>query len=105
VPRHLKKFIDFYKLKLPRYPQDTTICFDFSAMAPGRNPISARSALDYKIANKDKRKQFHIQQKKAKDVLRREVRFTRKKEESKNPKLKEARHARNKPQTIDSKRT
>ncbi|KAF2425773.1 Brix-domain-containing protein [Tothia fuscella] len=74
-------------------------------MAVGRKPISARSALSYKVANKDRRKQFHIQQKKAKDSLQRELRNARKKEENKNPKLKEERRVRNKPKTIDTKRT
>jgi ribosome production factor 1 len=74
-------------------------------MAAGKGPLNPKHALTFKTANKDRRKQFHIQQKKARDVLKREERFRRKKEEAKNPRLREERHARNVPHTIDSKRT
>jgi ribosome production factor 1 len=67
--------------------------------------ISAKFALPYKSANKDRRKQFHIKQKKARDAIQREERFERKKAEARDPALKEARLRQNVPQTIDSKRT
>ncbi|QDS70360.1 hypothetical protein FKW77_009034 [Venturia effusa] len=66
--------------------------------------INPKSALPYKSANKDRRRDFHIKQKKARDQLQREKRFARKKLEDKNPELREARLAANKPITIDSKR-
>lgn len=66
--------------------------------------INPKSALPYKSANKDRRRDFHIKQKKARDQLQREKRFARKKLEDKNPELRELRLAANKPITIDSKR-
>jgi ribosome production factor 1 len=65
---------------------------------------SAKSALTYKSANKDRRKQFHVEQKQARDSIKRDERFRRKREEDKNPELREERLAKNKPHTIDSKR-
>ena len=73
-------------------------------MPKGKN-ISAKFALPYQSANKDRRRQFHIKQKKTRDTLQREERFARKKEEARNPRLREERLRRNVPQTIDSKRT
>lgn len=66
--------------------------------------INPKSALPYKSANKDRRRDFHIKQKKARDQLQREKRFARKKLEDKNPELREARLAANKPLTIEAKR-
>ncbi|KIW09415.1 uncharacterized protein PV09_00305 [Verruconis gallopava] len=71
---------------------------------PKKN-ISAKFALPYQSANKDRRKQFHIKQKKARDVLKREERFARKKEEARDPRLREERLRTNVPKTIDLKRT
>lgn len=71
---------------------------------PSQKGISSKSALPYKSANKDRRKDYHIKQKKARDSIKREERFARKKLEDKNPELKEARLKRNVPITIDSKR-
>lgn len=70
-----------------------------------KSGISAKFALPYQSANKDRRKQFHIKQKKVRDSQRREERFSRKKEENLQPKLREERLRRNVPRTIDSKRT
>lgn len=66
--------------------------------------INPKSALPYKSANKDRRRDFHIKQKKARDQLQREKRFARKKLEDKNPELRDLRLAANKPITIESKR-
>jgi ribosome production factor 1 len=68
-------------------------------------PVNPKHLLSFRTANKNRRQQFNIQQKKARDVLKREERFRRKKEEGKSPRLREERLARNVPQTIDSKRT
>ncbi|GES66955.1 RNA processing factor 1 [Aspergillus terreus] len=57
-----------------------------------------------KPANKLRRQMLHVRRKKAKDAARRAERFGRKKEEAKNPKLKEERLKRNIPLTIDRKR-
>ncbi|KAK2749867.1 hypothetical protein FQN57_005283 [Myotisia sp. PD_48] len=66
------------------------------------NPQSA--ALEYKATNKLKRQELHIQRKKLKDEHTRAVRFARKKEEAKNPKLKAERLKRNVPLTLERKR-
>lgn len=59
---------------------------------------------DFKTGNKQKRQLVHIKRKRAKDSLRRAQRFGTKKEEAKNPKLKEERLKRNVPLTLDRKR-
>ena len=66
---------------------------------------SSRAAYGYTSANKDRRKVFHVRQKKARDVISRDEKFRRKREEEKNPSLREERLAKNKPKTLDSKRT
>lgn len=66
--------------------------------------LPAKAALGYKSANKDRRKKFHIEQKQARDSTRRQERFARKREEDKNPELREQRRAANKPHTQDGKR-
>ncbi|BCS03917.1 rRNA-binding ribosome biosynthesis protein RPF1 [Aspergillus luchuensis] len=60
--------------------------------------------LDAKPRNKIQRKLLHIKRKRAKDSSRRAERYAFKKEEAKNPKLKEERLKRNIPLTIDRKR-
>jgi ribosome production factor 1 len=57
-----------------------------------------------KSANKLKRKEIFVQHKKAKGKDRREERFRRRKEESRDPALKAARLANNKTRTLDQKR-
>ncbi|KAJ5095105.1 RNA processing factor 1 [Penicillium argentinense] len=67
----------------------------------GRPPPGAG---DQKPANKMRRKFQHIKRKRAKDSERRAERYAFKKEEAKNPKLKEERLRRNIPLTLDRKR-
>jgi len=66
--------------------------------------ISDKASLPFKTGNKLKRQSLHIKQKRAKDSLRRAERFGRKKEEGKNPRLREERLRRNVPLTLDRKR-
>lgn len=66
--------------------------------------LSDKAALPFKTSNKLKRQDLHIKQKRARDALTRAERFARKKEEAKNPKLKEERLRRNVPHTLDRKR-
>ena len=66
--------------------------------------LSDKHALPFKTGNKLKRQDLHVKRKKATDILRREARFERKKEEAKNPRLREERLRRNVPATIDRKR-
>ncbi|KAL4926095.1 rRNA-binding ribosome biosynthesis protein RPF1 [Aspergillus undulatus] len=67
-----------------------------------RPPSSA--IMDFKTKNKQKRQLLHIKRKRAKDSARRAHRFGVKKEEAKNPKLKEERLKRNIPLTLERKR-
>lgn len=67
-------------------------------------PVSAKHALPFRSGNKFKRQDLHVKQKKARDSLRRDERFTRKREEDRDPELRRARLARNIPHTIDRKR-
>ncbi|WYZ40077.1 hypothetical protein EsH8_IV_000418 [Colletotrichum jinshuiense] len=62
------------------------------------------ASLSAKTANKLKRKELYVLQKKEKDKSQREKRFRRKKEEDKDPELRAERLAKNKPRTLDSKR-
>ena len=57
-----------------------------------------------KIANKLKRQQQHLKRKKQLESTKRDERLKRRRTEDKNPQLREARRARNRPATLDSKR-
>ncbi|KAJ5080978.1 Anticodon-binding [Penicillium angulare] len=59
---------------------------------------------DIKPANKQRRQMMHIKRKRAKDSERRAERYGFKREEAKNPKLKEQRLKQNIPLTLDRKR-
>ncbi|OJJ96739.1 hypothetical protein ASPACDRAFT_124534 [Aspergillus aculeatus ATCC 16872] len=62
------------------------------------------ASLEIKPRNKLRRQMLHIKRKRAKDSARRTERYAFKKEEAKNPRLKEERLKRNIPLTIDRKR-
>lgn len=66
--------------------------------------LSDKAALPFKTANKQRRQDLHLKQKRARDALKRAERFSRKKQEEKNPKLKADRLRRNVPATLDKKR-
>ncbi|OLN87852.1 Ribosome production factor 1 [Colletotrichum chlorophyti] len=68
---------------------------------PGK---SLGASLTKTTSNKLKRQELYVLRKKEKDKAQREMRFRRKKEEDKDPELRAQRLARNKPQTLDSKR-
>ncbi|KAF7537713.1 hypothetical protein G7Z17_g12801 [Cylindrodendrum hubeiense] len=68
-------------------------------MAGTKAPVQA-----LKAANKLKRRELFVEHKKTVDKERREMRYRRKKEEDREPELKEARLAKRKPITIDQKR-
>ena len=67
-------------------------------------PPSAKSTLPFKTGNKLKRQDLHVKQKRARDSIRRDERFGRKREEDRDPRLRAERLARNVPTTIDKKR-
>ncbi|EPQ64775.1 Bgt-1769 [Blumeria graminis f. sp. tritici] len=66
---------------------------------------SSKATLPFRVANKLRRQDLHMKQKKARESLRRDERFKRKREEDSNPKLRKERLIRNIPHTIDNKRT
>ncbi|EXJ80532.1 hypothetical protein A1O1_08678 [Capronia coronata CBS 617.96] len=66
--------------------------------------LSDKAALPFRTSNKQKRQDLHVKQKRARDALKRAERFSRKKQEAKNPKLREERLRRNVPVTLDKKR-
>jgi ribosome production factor 1 len=65
---------------------------------------SPKASLPFKTDNKFRRQDLHVKQKKARDSLRRDERFRRKREEDRDPELRRERLARNVPHTIDKKR-
>ena len=66
--------------------------------------VSDKALLPFKTANKQRRQALHIKRMRARDSTRREERFGRKKEEAKEPRLREERLRRNVPLTLDRKR-
>ncbi|KAK0753310.1 anticodon-binding protein [Schizothecium vesticola] len=62
------------------------------------------SSLSLKTANKQRRKQMYIEDKKIAGKQRHEERHRRRKEEAKNPELRDERLAKNQPASIDKKR-
>ncbi len=66
--------------------------------------LSEKATLPFKTSNKLKRQSLHIKQKRAKDSLKRAQRFGIKKDEAKDPRLREERLRRNVPLTLDRKR-
>ena len=66
--------------------------------------LSSKAALPFKTANKYKRENLHINRKKAQDKAQRDVRFRRRREEDKDPRLREERIKQNVPLTLERKR-
>lgn len=75
-----------------------------SEMPSGKFKPSAKSALPFKVRNKAKRQSLHINRKKALDSARRDERLRRRREEDKDPRLREERLKRNIPLTLERKR-
>jgi ribosome production factor 1 len=67
--------------------------------------LSPKAGLPFKTANKHKRQDLHVKQKKARENTRRDERFRRRREEDKNPSMREDRIKRNIPLTLERKRT
>ena len=73
-------------------------------MASKKLKLSPKASLPFRTANKHKRQDLHIKQKKARENTRRDERFRRRREEDKDPSLREERIHRNVPLTLDRKR-
>lgn len=73
-------------------------------MASKKLKPSPKASLPFKTANKEKRQALHVKQKRARDSITRDERFQRKREEDKDPRLKQDRLKRNIPLTLERKR-
>ena len=73
-------------------------------MASKKFKLSPKASLPFKTANKQKREDLHINRKKAQDNIQRDLRFRRRREEDKNPKLRQERVKQNVPLTLERKR-
>ena len=73
-------------------------------MASKKFKPSPKASLPFKTANKEKRQKLHITQKKARDGIKREERFRRRRDEDKDPSLREDRLKKNVPLTLERKR-
>ncbi|KAL8824780.1 MAG: hypothetical protein Q9170_008045, partial [Blastenia crenularia] len=65
---------------------------------------SSKSTLPFKTGNRERRQKLHIVRKKALDNTRRDERFRRRREEDKDPRLREERLQKNVPLTLERKR-
>lgn len=73
-------------------------------MALKRFKASPKAGLSFKVGNKEKRQSLHITRKKVLDNSRRDERFRRRREEDKDPSLREERLKQNIPLTLERKR-
>lgn len=73
-------------------------------MAPRKQNISSKAHLPFKVGNKERRQGLHIRRKKATDSIKRDERSHRRREEEKDPALRENRLRQNVPLTIERKR-
>ncbi|KAL8771571.1 MAG: hypothetical protein Q9209_003014 [Squamulea sp. 1 TL-2023] len=73
-------------------------------MASTKFRPSAKSGLPFKTGNREKRQKLHILRKKTLDHTRRDERFRRRREEDKDPRLREDRLLKNIPLTLERKR-
>lgn len=73
-------------------------------MVSGKFKSSTKSAWSIKVGNKEKRQSLNIKRKKASDSAKRDERFRRRREEDKDPRLREERLKRNIPLTLERKR-
>ncbi|MCJ1270898.1 hypothetical protein MMC22_010795 [Lobaria immixta] len=73
-------------------------------MASKRFKPSPKASLSFKVANKEQRQKLHIGRKKAQDSIRRDERFRRRRDEDKDPGLREERLKQNIPLTLERKR-
>lgn len=73
-------------------------------MASKKFKLSPKASLPFKASNKEKRERLHVNRKKAQDSAKRDIRFRRRREEDKNPRLREERIKQNVPLTLERKR-
>lgn len=73
-------------------------------MASKKFKLSPKAVLPFKTTNKHKRENLHINRKKAQDNVQRDLRFRRRREEDRDPRLREDRIKQNVPLTLERKR-
>ena len=73
-------------------------------MASKKLKPSAKAVLPFKTQNKERRQSLHIRRKKAVDSTRRDKRFRRRREEDRDPRLRDKRLKQNVPLTLERKR-
>lgn len=73
-------------------------------MASKKLKLSPKASLPFKVSNKEKRERLQVNRKKAQDSAKRDIRFRRRREEDKNPRLREERIKQNVPLTLERKR-
>lgn len=73
-------------------------------MASKKLKLSSKAHLPFKTANKEKRQGLHVKRKKAQDSIKRDERLRRRREEDKDPRLREERVKQNVPSTLERKR-
>ncbi|KAI4262211.1 MAG: hypothetical protein L6R42_002604 [Xanthoria sp. 1 TBL-2021] len=73
-------------------------------MASKKFKPSAKSGLPFKTGNREKRQKLHVLRKKTLDNTKRDERFRRRREEDKDPSLREERLRKNVPLTLERKR-
>lgn len=73
-------------------------------MGSKKAKLGPKASLPFKVANKEKRQGLHIRRKKALDSTKRDERFQRRREEEKDPSLRENRLRANVPLTLERKR-
>lgn len=73
-------------------------------MASKKLKLSSKAHLPFKTKNKERRQSLHINRKKATDSIKRDERFRRRREEDKDPTLREQRLKENIPLTLERKR-
>lgn len=73
-------------------------------MASKKLKLPTKAHLPFKSKNKEKRQSLHINRKKATDSIKRDERFRRRRDEDKNPTLREQRLKQNVPLTLERKR-
>lgn len=76
----------------------------FSTMSSKKPKLSTKAHLPFKTQNKEKRQSLHINRKRATDGIKRDERFRRRREEDKDPSLREQRLKQNVPLTLERKR-
>ena len=73
-------------------------------MASKKYQLSPKAHLPFKTKNRERRQSLHIKRKRATDSIKRDERFRRRREEDKDPTLREERLKQNIPLTIERKR-